>query len=353
MSNPVFKSIYIYYFSGTGNAKAVAHWIADEIRDDIPNIYIYNIDKDRDIHLPHPGKKSMIGICYPTHGFNAPPIVLKFISALQKGHNQQAFLVNTRAGMKMWKFFTYGLSGIALWLPSFILLLKNYKRIRIRSIDLPSNWIAFHPGIKKSVVKSIVNNWEKVSRKFAKKLLSGEKSYRSLLDLPFDILISPIAVVYYLIGRFFLAKTYIAGNKCTQCDLCIKNCPVGAIRKINDRPFWTYKCESCMRCLNLCPQKAIEVPHLYIGLILLGTSLLSNYAFSEIILPNLDNIELLWQKIVSFLVWNMISLPIYFLVYKITHHLMAIKIISNIITWLSLTHLKFWRRYKFPIKNKD
>ena len=54
-------------------------------------------------------ENSLLGFCYPTHGFNAPPIVLRFLWQFPRTNKKtKIFLLNTRAGMKMSKLFTPG-----------------------------------------------------------------------------------------------------------------------------------------------------------------------------------------------------------------------------------------------------
>lgn len=50
-----------------------------------------------------------------------------------------------------------------------------------------------------------------------------------------------------------------AGNGCTKCGLCAKNCPVQAINKENPKDTDGKKCISCMRCVAGCPRSARRV----------------------------------------------------------------------------------------------
>ena len=145
----------IYFFSGTGNARNVAQWfagVAMEKKIPVETIDIARIDRKK-IQPFLPG--SLVGFVSPTHGFNYPPAMMYFIFRLPRSKGNSAFLINTRAGLKLSKWFVPGLSGIALWLSALVLLLKGYRIVGLRSIDLPSNWISFHPGVKEKVVESI------------------------------------------------------------------------------------------------------------------------------------------------------------------------------------------------------
>jgi len=347
----IYEKVIIYYFSGTGNAKKSAEWILDEANKLGAKTEIFSIEKSENLKIEQPEVKTLIGFCSPTHGFNLPPIMLKFIWNFPKLKNSDIFILNTRGGMKFLKLFTPGLSGVAHILPAIFLWLKFYKIVGFRPIDLPSNWISLHPGIRRKVVDSIIERCERISRSFITKILSGKKVYRGLLSLPIDLLISPISLGYYLIGRFGLAKTFIATDACTSCELCVKQCPVNALKMKHKTPYWTFDCESCMRCMNMCPHRAIEIPISYLAIVW--------YFVFGILPPLLINqiteiLKISETDIITKIIYNILSIVLMFgfmyFSHKILHFLMRFKIINKIITYTSLTKYKFWRRYKFPKK---
>jgi Pyruvate/2-oxoacid:ferredoxin oxidoreductase delta subunit len=344
-----WKSLYIYFLSGTGNARASSYWIADEAEKRGLETTVIPIDRLRDIVMPSPSDKPLIGFAFPTHGFNAPHLMLKFIAGFPRGLSRQVFLLNTRAGMKMGKIYMPGLSGLALILPLFMLWVKGYKIIALKSVDLPSNWISLHPGLKQKVIESIFQRCEVIVRKFANSILDGNKVYRALISLPVDILISPLALAYYVGGRFFLAKTFVANNKCNNCGICIKECPTASIKIVNNRPYWMLSCESCMKCLNSCPKKAIETAHGMAFLFwFIYSSLSASLALIFIRLLNI-NPHFWWWKIISLFISILIMIVTVTIVYRLIHYLMGWKPFRNLIRYTSLTALPFWRRY---IRNK-
>jgi Pyruvate/2-oxoacid:ferredoxin oxidoreductase delta subunit len=340
-----WDSLYIYYITGTGNAKAASNWIADEAgKRGIKNV-VMQIDKNEEMQTPVDGEKALIGFAFPTHGFNAAPIMLKFIAGFPRGLSKEVFLLNTRAGMKLSKLFLPGLSGMALLLPAFFLWMKGYKVIGYRPVDLPSNWIPLHPGIKEKIIESIFTRCEKLVRSFADKLFKGEKVYNGLYTTPIDLLISPVALGYYVGGRFFLAKTFIANYNCNNCGICIKDCPTSSIKYVANRPYWMLTCESCMRCLNRCPQKAIEAAH---GMALLFWFIFStlNAAIFTFIIKSfgIDTHDLWWIITVNIAgIGGMVLFTT--LLYLLFHYLMGLKPIRYLVTFTSLTVLPFWRRY--------
>ncbi|MBN2426245.1 MAG: EFR1 family ferrodoxin [Calditrichaceae bacterium] len=337
--------ISIYYFSGTGNAKRAAEWIELFAKNHHYNTHVINITDIKNIIVAP--DSPIIGFCYPTHGFNLAPLMLKFIYNFPRTQkNKRVFLLNTRAGTKLGKVFIPGLSGVALYLPALLLWFKGYKIIGLRPLDLPSNWLSLHPALRKKAVVQIYSRCKNIVEKFTGKILSGKNVYRGLLDLPLDIPVFPIAVLYYFFGRFALAKTFIATSECNLCNVCIDQCPVKAIKLIDNRPFWMYHCESCMHCMNICPQRAIETAHGYTVLLWwLGLSVIPLY-FTKILLLHLipnANFDLIY-----YLIMALTGLPLVFLGYKILHFLLKYRWFNRLIAITSLTHFKFWGRYKAP-----
>lgn len=345
--NSVFQTAAIYYFSGTGNAEKVSRWIGGVFQKKGVKTEVVHILKQRklaDMELP-----DLIGFCAPTHGFNFPPVMMHFLLRFPSSKGKSVFIVNTRAGMKMGKWFLPGLSGMAQYFYALVFWLKGYKVVGMRSIDLPSNWISLHPGLKQKVVLSIMKHCKAISEKFASRIVSGRKDLKALWDLIQDILITPIAFAYYLVGRFVFAKSFYADRNCIQCDKCINECTIGAIKKVDHRPFWTYRCESCMHCMNNCPTNAIQTAHGFIFAVFyiviavimkIVWNILINSTLSEIMTPIYAN---------GFLKSIVESVVVFFflvLAYRIMHFLIKVPFIERIVSYTSLTSYTFWRRFK-------
>ncbi len=343
----MLTSICIYYFSGTGNSRRVSEWIKKSAYDKGYKVESIDISKTKRRDVPKPSDDTMIGFCSPTHGFNLPPVMMHFLLFFPRGRNK-VFIMNTRAGMKLSKLFLPGLSGMAQYFYALVLLLKGYRVVGMRPVDLPSNWISLHPGLKTKVVDSLHQRWEQKVKRFADRILSGKRDYRALFDLVQDLVITPVGLLYYLIGRFVLAKSFYADSSCNNCGLCIKECPVQAIKKIDGRPFWSYRCESCMHCMNKCPKRSIQTAHGYfIGVIFLSDSVILvsfwNLISKYLSLPP-DN---LFGNIADTLISGLITIFTFIITYRIFHYLLKIPVFREIIHITSLTRFRFWRRYRY------
>jgi ferredoxin len=242
--------------------------------------------------------------------------------------------------MKIGSFITPGLTGIAFILSSLLLKRKGYKIVGQIPFDMPSNWISIHPALNERTVKFIhQKNYDRV-KKHSDKIFAGKKDFLALRDLIQDILIAPISLGYYLVGRYAFAKTFYASYKCDNCDICIKQCPVKAIEKINNRPYWTFDCESCMKCMNSCPKRAIETAH---GLFIITIFLISTLS-SLILTPLLPESGI--NDLIRFLIVNSVLLAFLWILNKAQHLIIGKKFAGKMLAFTSLTYYKFWGRYK-------
>jgi ferredoxin len=340
-----YKNVIIYYFSGTGNSKNVAQWMSKEAEAKGMGCQLIDIAKIDRRKVEPPQAGSLVAFISPIHGFNYPPIMLHFIMRFPRGKNN-VLLMNTRAGMLIGKWVTPGLTGIAFYLSAFMLVCKGSSIKAMFPVDLPSNWISLHPSLSKRAINYLhIKNKERVIA-FAQKVYSGKSDFRALREMIQDILVAPISLGYYFIGRFFIAKTFYASSDCDGCDLCIKSCPTKAIIKIDNRPFWTFNCESCMKCIDNCPKQAIETGHGYvIGYLLFSSTLtgLFFHYFGQLFIP-IEN------AFIHFVIESLLFLFLFALFYLLIHFLMCFKPFERLMVYTSFTKYKFWGRYK-ALKN--
>jgi Pyruvate/2-oxoacid:ferredoxin oxidoreductase delta subunit len=302
--------------------------------------------------LPDLEGRTLIGICSATHGFNLPHSVLKIIFKFHHYKGSDFFLLNTRAGMKLSKLFLPGLSGLAQIFPCLVMRLKGYPVVAMRPVDLPSNWISLHPGLKPKVVNSMEDHYESKVKKFAGGLLSGKRTYLpAFVSLPFDLLVTPLAIGYYFIGRFILAKTFFASDRCNDCLLCIGACPTKSIILKDNRPFWKLTCESCMHCMNFCPQRAVEVSHnTFIPLMWLLIAIINPFV-NKILLQFLETripeIKFLSSTLLTVVRW-VVAILLFTGSYYLVHYLMHFRPVWRFMSWFTITRFAFWRRYRIP-----
>jgi Pyruvate/2-oxoacid:ferredoxin oxidoreductase delta subunit len=338
----LYSKLTLFYFSGTGNSANVAHWMAAAAEKNNIPFAIFNIaEMDRNSMAPLPDD-SLVVFISPVHGFNYPPVMLKFISRFPKGKNN-VVLMDTRAGMLIGKFNLPGISGAAFLFSSLILKLKGYSIAGMKSVDLPSNWISLHPGLNDRTIKYLHAKHKARVIDFGEKVLSGKQIFVHPVEFLVDLLVAPVSMAYYLAGRFFFAKTFYASGDCNNCDICIKNCPVKAIIKIDNRPYWTFRCESCMHCMSQCPKRSIETAHGFMLSFFLVLSVLTALFFKyfDALFFTIPN------GFIRFIVENSLYLGCIWIFYRINHYLMRFRFFERLMVYTSMTKYKFWgKRYK-------
>lgn len=341
-----YDRILIYCLSGTGNALKGSRWIKEyaESRNIFTEIYL--IDRFDRIDIPHTNENLLIGFAYPTHGFMLPWFMLKFILQFPKRKNTNIFFLNTRAGTKFGRIYFPGISGAAMLLPLIIMLIKGFGVKGMLPLDLPSNWISLHPGLSDKAVREITDRRKQDTLKFISAILSRGYyyHYKVFAYFPLDIAVLPVSAGYFLIGRFFLSKSFMTSYKCGTCRLCEENCPKGALKIIDNRPYWSLHCESCMRCMNICPKNSIQTAHsFFIPLLYLTLTI----PYARAVYLYLRGITGKLPYIIDYIMdvaitWG-ISLLIFYLMYWIFFYLIRWKLPNKLFTFTSLT--KYWRRY--------
>lgn len=337
------KHVIIYYFTGTGNAKNVAHWVKGVASEKKITYEITNIATIESLPIDAPPKDALIVMVSPIHGFNYPPIMVQFISHFPKGNNS-IVLMNTRAGMLIGKWVTPGLSGIAFYLASLMLMIKGHTIKGLIPVDMPSNWISLHPALKDKTILYLHQRMKLKVTKYAHLFIDNKKTFPAFKEFLQDILISPISLGYFFIGRFILSKTFFATSDCDNCGLCLKKCPVKAITMVNNKPFWKLTCESCMRCMSACPKRAIESAHGFIFVVALIFNL-GIIRAARHYLPEM--IEKINPFLFDWVIQALIFILFITISYRIMHFLLRFSWFNTLMSYTSLTHYKFWgKRYR-------
>ncbi|MCD4656955.1 MAG: EFR1 family ferrodoxin [Planctomycetes bacterium] len=351
-----YKHLNVYYFTGTGNSGRSATWVAEAAMEKgIPTI-IKPIDSAKPNEEITKGKQTMLVLGMPTHGFSPPYSMFRFALKLPRGKGTKAAVFATRAGILIGKLHPPGLAGFSPFLISLILLFKGYCLKGIKTLNMPSNWIQVHPGYREKNARIIINKSKPYFDRFADKILCGKSSFFSvnnLYEFVFGMFFLPISIMYFLMGRFCLAKLNFATRECDGCGICAEICPVNAIKmtgRKHRRPYWTYACEACNRCIAYCPKKAIEASHqllVFWILVTMSYSILQVLHLSSYFAdlgPFTVNIREFTETIVIY--------PFVFLTYFIFHLLMRVPILNRLFTFTTFTH--YFTRYREPdTKTKD
>lgn len=233
----------ILYFSGTGNSKYVADFLADRLEDE--TVSLGEVLKN-DLPLTFSSEKPFVWIA-PIYAWRFPKAVDELFKKAYFSGNQKIYFVATMGGdsgncheickkRTEQKGMIYG--GFA-----DIVMPDNY--FGGFSIENDSDMVkivkAAHPAIEKTadtIAKgSFLNLREKTS-------LAGIKS----------------GLVNFGFSKFMIANIkFTVNGSCTGCGECERLCPVNNISMDNGKPIFSDKCMSCYSCIHRCKNKAINL----------------------------------------------------------------------------------------------
>jgi Pyruvate/2-oxoacid:ferredoxin oxidoreductase delta subunit len=263
-----YAMMSVFFSSGTGNTYRVGCWFRELAEGRGVQVAAAEVERS-DPRAFSPGPGVLLGLLHPTHGFTAPWDNISFALRLPRGRGTHAFVLATRAGTKLGPLFLPGMEGTAAYLVALLLLLRGYRVRGVTGLDMPSNWLAAHPGFSRPAAEAIIARARPRALSFLAGLLEGRRRYRGFICLALGVLLLQVSFMYLVLARFLLAKLFFADSRCTSCGLCADMCPRRAVRmwppggkgRGPARPYWTFSCASCMRCMAFCPTAAVEAGH--------------------------------------------------------------------------------------------
>ena len=228
----------IYYFSGSGNSYKIAKDMASKIE----NTKLIKISLNY-MDIASKNKYKRIGIVFPVYYFALPKIIEEFVKKLEIPTDSYVFAVATCGGQV----------GFSLKQLENLLREKGTTLSAGFSVVMPDNYqILFSPlSIEKqeklfiAVEKSLADIIEKVNKSEVIEIKTSS----------FD------KIATKFMKQIFKPKNkdkkFWVDNKCIECGICAKVCPVNNI-EMNNKPKWLHNCEHCLACMQWCPKHSIQ-----------------------------------------------------------------------------------------------
>ncbi len=230
----------IFWFSGTGNSRAIATALASELGEtELAPLAVASPE------LAH--GKERVGIVFPVYAFGMPAAVAAFLSKLPESLSAYVFTIANAAGM--------------IGAPHA----QARRLLSGRGIELAASWSLFMPGNYPILAGAPSESKQKKMFEKTKSRIPAicaavnAKSRAGLAD-SFPPLNWLASLVNPMAMRSFKTddKSFRAKDNCIHCGVCAKVCPVSNIKMEAGKPLWQGHCEQCMACLQWCPVEAIE-----------------------------------------------------------------------------------------------
>jgi ferredoxin/flavodoxin len=242
------KNVALFYFSGTGNTQLVAGMLQSAF---VQQGYSVDLLRMEDILKNKTALNldayEFIGLGSQVIGYGVPHLVKQFIHVLPEGHQQKTFIFRTAGGVAP---INYNASKSMIR----ALTRKGYDVFYERIFSIGSNWIA---RFSDPVMQQLYEATHKKVNLMCQELIAGEKRF---LETGAGLRIG-MGTVAFLSERFFrlTGLDYQVSSACSNCGLCIKNCPSENIYLKNGKIKFKLDCNCCMRCVYNCPKQAIHL----------------------------------------------------------------------------------------------
>ena len=239
----------ILCFSGTGNSRYVAEFIADKLGDTVVDLNEKIKNGDRSPIAVN----GRLVIATPTYAWRIPRVVTEWIEKTDITATDGVWFVMTCGGEV----------GNAEKFNKLLCAQKGFDYKGTAQIVMPENYIAMFPvpdeTEARQVIKSSITDIEKAAHIIA----SGEplpQRDTGIMDHIKSDIVNPL---FYAIA--VKSKKFYTLDTCSGCGLCVRVCPLNNISIEDGRPMWGSSCTHCMACICRCPQEAVEYGRASIG----------------------------------------------------------------------------------------
>lgn len=233
----------ILYFTGTGNSKYVADFLADKLNDEVVPLN----DMLKNNQPPEVScEKPFIWVA-PIYAWRFPKKVEELFSKIKFKGNNTVYFVATMGGD----------SGDC---EKFCRRLTEEKGMNFggfADVIMPDNYFGGFNIKDENEMPRLVKAAHPTLMKIADTISSGK-------TLSIRVKTSAAAfksgVINYGFCKYMLSKAkYKVNDNCTACGKCVKICPVNNIELADGKPKFLGNCMGCYACIHRCPEKAINL----------------------------------------------------------------------------------------------
>lgn len=235
----------ILYFTGTGNSKYIADFLASKLEDEVVSL--------NDI-FKHNGEKRFVSekpfvVVSPIYAWRLPKVIDELVASAAFEGTKEIYFVATMGEQtgKADKYCEKTAIAAGLTFKGFrgIVMPNNYVVDSVMDDDATNERIIAAAIPQAEEIAEAIKNHSKISKTDKTPmagLLSGfvNKGFTNYMNC---------------------AKSYVVSEKCISCGKCASVCPMNNVTLGEQgRPVYGETCINCLACLQYCPAQAIDIP---------------------------------------------------------------------------------------------
>ena len=232
----------IVYFSGTGNSRFAAEYLAKQLGDEL-------LDASQRMKV---GERDSIRsdrpwiFAAPIYAWRMANVMAEYIRRTELTGSLDAYFVLT-CGSEIGNAGRYATqlceeSGL------------NYKGVL--EVVMPENYIAMFNAPGEDESRAIVAKAKPVLELAADRIRQREDLSAPRVGLLDKLKSGPINEGFY---KFYVkADGFFTTDACTGCGVCVEVCPLNNVQLNEGKPVWGMHCAHCMACICGCLTEAIE-----------------------------------------------------------------------------------------------
>jgi len=232
----------VYYFTGTGNSLKVAKDIAREIDGEL--ISIPKALSQGTIKI----NANVAVIVFPVYMWGIPLIIERFVKSIENLNEKPLYAIVTYGGMP------------AATIHIFEKTLEQYggKLAAGFAVHMPGNYTPLYGAVAEERQKKLFDKWNKKCKIIAEYIKANKEGKKETNNALINFIFSNVFYNLSVKHIHGMDKDFWVDEKCNQCGVCQKVCPVANIALNNEKPAWKGRCEQCLACLQWCSQQAIQ-----------------------------------------------------------------------------------------------
>lgn len=233
----------VLYFSGTGNTKFVAEYIADKTDD---KCFCLNDILKSGKSYRFSSQKPFV-VAAPIYAWRFPLVIEEFLKRAKFRGNPKIYFVATMGSQ----------TGNCQRYLEEISQRKKMEFMGFCGVEMPDNYVVAGKMPDSDECEKYIEKAVPVLDDICERILLDVKIQKTD-KTPFPSLLS--GGVNFLFNKLLVnSKGFHADDGCISCGKCEQICPVNNIKINSGKPEFEDKCVNCYACIHRCPQQAINI----------------------------------------------------------------------------------------------